>query len=272
MTIDEIYEAVKDETCIKSYKIKKEKMDNLSIYDSKFGGIPYWDFSKEFPTDSKGEKLNLLAQINFDKERFNDDRLPQKGILQFYISSNDDIYGMNFDEQDKQTDWRVVYHENVNYNITEEEIKNNGIKTFKEATPEYYAPFNDTYKINFKMIDEVMNCYDGNFNSIVVRILKDKFNVIVEENKVNDYLEQIDEKYYERFETWGHKLLGYPAFTQSDPRYYNKEYSKYNTLLLQIDTDENIMWGDSGVANFFIDKEDLENNNFNNILYNWDCC
>ena len=66
--------------------------------------------------------------------------------------------------------------------------------------------------------------------------------------------------------------MGYPAFTQSDPRYYNKEYSKYNTLLLQIDTDENIMWGDSGVANFFIDKEDLENNNFNNILYNWDCC
>lgn len=68
-------------------------------------------FSKEFPTDSKGEKLNLLAQINFDKEKFNDDRLPQKGILQFYISSNDDIYGMNFDEQDKQTDWRVIYHE-----------------------------------------------------------------------------------------------------------------------------------------------------------------
>ena len=74
MTIEEIYEAIKNETCIKSYKIKKEKMDNLSIYDSKFGGIPYWDFSKEFPTDSKGEKLNLLAQINFDKERFNDDR------------------------------------------------------------------------------------------------------------------------------------------------------------------------------------------------------
>ena len=268
MTINEIYEAVKDETCIKSYKIEKEKADNLAIFDSKFGGIPYWDFSKEFPTDSKGEKLNLLAQINFDKERFNDDRLPQKGILQFYISSNDDIYGMNFDKQDKQTDWRVVYHENVNYNITEEEIKNNGIKTFKEATPEYYVPFNDTYKINFKMIDEVMGCCDENFNSIVVRILKDKFNVIFEENKINDYLEQIDEKYYERFGTWGHKLLGYPAFTQSDPRYYNKEYSKYNTLLLQIDTDDNIMWGDSGVANFFINKEDLESKNFNNILYN----
>ena len=65
MNIDEIYEAVKNEACIKSYKIKKEKVDNLTIFDSKFGRIPYWDFSKEFPVDSKGEKLNLLAQINF---------------------------------------------------------------------------------------------------------------------------------------------------------------------------------------------------------------
>lgn len=100
---------------------------------------------------------------------------------------------MNFDEQDKQIDWRVIYHENVNYNITEEEIENNEVKTFKEATPEYYAPFNDIYIITFKETDEVMNCYDEKFNSIVARILKDKFNVMVEENKVSDYLEQIDE-------------------------------------------------------------------------------
>lgn len=34
MTLDEIYEAIKNETCIKSYKINKEKTDNLSIYIS----------------------------------------------------------------------------------------------------------------------------------------------------------------------------------------------------------------------------------------------
>lgn len=148
----------------------------------------------------------------------------------------------------------------------------NIIENYKEVTPEYYAPFNETYKIKFKITEEVMNCYDEKFSSIVARILNDKFNVTVEENKVNDYLEQIDEKYYERFQTWGHKLLGYPAFTQSDPRDYNKEYNKYDTLLLQIDTDDDIMWGDCGVANFFVNKKDLENMNFNNILYNWDCC
>ena len=60
MTIDEIYEAIKNETCIKSYKIEKEKAENLSIFDSKFGGIPYWDFSKDFPVDSKGQKQGCL--------------------------------------------------------------------------------------------------------------------------------------------------------------------------------------------------------------------
>ncbi len=31
MTLDEIYEIVKSETCIKSYTIEKEKSDNLTI-------------------------------------------------------------------------------------------------------------------------------------------------------------------------------------------------------------------------------------------------
>ncbi len=271
MTIEEIYDAIKSETCIKSYKINKEKVDNLTIFDSKFGGIPYWDFSKEYPTDSKEEKLKLLAQINFEKENFNDFRLPKKGILQFFISSNDDVYGMNFDEQDKQTNWRVIYHENVNYDVTEEEIKNKDVKTLKDVTPNY-VPFTDTYKINFEVCEEVMNCNENGFRALVARILKDKFNVIVEEKKVEEYLEQIDEKFYKKFENWGHKLLGYPAFTQSDPRDYKVKYGKYDTLLLQIDSEDDIMWGDCGVANFFINKDDLLNKKFDNILYNWDCC
>lgn len=32
------------------------------------------------------------------------------------------------------------------------------------------------------------------------------------------------------------------------------------------------MWGDFGVANFFISKDDLKNKNFTKILYNWDYC
>ena len=35
---------------------------------------------------------------------------------------------------------------------------------------------------------------------------------------------------------------------------------------------EEVLWGDCGVANFFIKDEDLAKKDFSNILYSWDCC
>ena len=71
----------------------------------------------------------------------------------------------------------------------------------------------------------------------------------------------------------GHKIGGYPLFTQWDPREGTNEDHKI--LLLQIDTDQfngkEIIWGDSRVANFFITTHDLETLNFSRVLYNWDC-
>jgi uncharacterized protein YwqG len=69
----------------------------------------------------------------------------------------------------------------------------------------------------------------------------------------------------------GHKIGGYAYFTQADVRDYNKDL-KQDLLLLQIDTDEEIMFGDSGVANFFINPEDLKNRRFEKAWFNWDCC
>ena len=72
---------------------------------------------------------------------------------------------------------------------------------------------------------------------------------------------------------FGHKLFGYPAFTQVDPRSM-VSYSQY-ILLLQIDSigvaDKEIMWGDSGICNFFITEADLKDKDFSKVLYNWDC-
>ena len=67
-------------------------------------------------------------------------------------------------------------------------------------------------------------------------------------------------------------VLGYPYFTQSDPR--NDNY--YDTVLLQLDSisdeDEDILlWGDVGIGNFFINWEDLKRRDFSKVLYNWDC-
>ena len=67
---------------------------------------------------------------------------------------------------------------------------------------------------------------------------------------------------------------GYPNFTQNDPRSYNKDQQNKTIMLMQIDSDldNDIMWGDMGIANFFITPEDLAAENFDNVLYTWDCC
>ena len=96
--------------------------------------------------------------------------------------------------------------------------------------------------------------------------------------KITDAFAQDDifvDEYCETFSGSGHRLGGYPFFTQTDPREYNEFIQDY-VLLLQIDTDnvdgKDIMWGDSGVGNFFIHPDDLRKRDFSKVLYNWDCC
>lgn len=88
-----------------------------------------------------------------------------------------------------------------------------------------------------------------------------------------DYFEQFDDEVYDEYtaNAFGHKIGGYASFTQEDPRSYS--HQNHTILLLQIDSDDDIdsMWGDVGIANFFIRPEDLKKKDFSNVLYNWDC-
>ena len=98
------------------------------------------------------------------------------------------------------------------------------------------------------------------------------------EEELEEYLDEQDEQ--DETPDWmpdafGHKIGGYPGFSQEDPRDIAAE-DDHDVLLLQIDTDDigerEIMWGDSGVANFFISREHLKQRNFQDVIYTWDCC
>ena len=73
---------------------------------------------------------------------------------------------------------------------------------------------------------------------------------------------------YEQFASSEHKLSGYPFFTQEDPRTEDGM-----ELLFQLNSDDaaQMMWGDLGVANFFIAPSDLRRGDFSRVLFNWDC-
>lgn len=272
-TTELIIKKIKERTKTRSIKINEEEASNLSIFDSKFGGLPYWDENVEYPTNSKGEALILLAQINFERTPIYDERFPKKGILQFFIGT-DDLMGADYDKLDSQDGFRVVYHENVNENITKEDIRSQGIRanTDLDGANDEYFPFYKQYVIEFEEEETYMSTATEAFDGIASEIASEVLNKEIDKfwsELADEEADYINEAFY----ICGHRILGYPFFTQWDPRNEECMYNdnKYDTLLLQIDSSGDIIWGDSGVANFFINEQDLMNKDFSKVIYTWDC-
>lgn len=253
-----------------------------NLFQSKFGGVPYLPKDKEVPKNRENEQLTLLAQINIDELPENNIYPMKEGILQFWIL-NDDILGLDYDTN-LGDGYKIIYYKNIDKSVTEEEILEK-YKPYKDE--DSYFPVEGEFSLSFKLTDGYFSDSNDDFREIVDREMKkfydenkDKYSEILKiydkENQLNyweiwDILEE-DKEIGEKLFGAGHKIGGFPNFTQSDIR----EVGDYEILLLQIDsvgTEKNeIMWGDCGIANFFIREKDLKELNFDKAIYNWDCC
>jgi uncharacterized protein YwqG len=219
---------------------------------SKLGGAAYWPKRHKRPVDVDHQPLHLLAQIRLEQ------------LLQFFIQSTD-FYGANIDERmdmeslSKQRYFKVVH--------------------WPELSTEY----------------DVLPAREGEMLPLRThKVFGMKFNPRTETLSISDFRsDQLFEKlsYWQAIKAYSaknavdpqllwnmlddrdvigaqHKLGGYLFFTQSDPR----ADARYE-LLFQLDTDDavDMMWGDVGVANFFIQPEDLKRADFSKVAYNWDC-
>ncbi len=274
---NEIVKRLKENTlkkCI-NFKLKNEK---AGLMENKIGGIPFIPKGGEYPTNLiNGKKLYLLAQLNFETLPYIEN-YPKNGIIQFFIY-DDDLYGADFNHKpSKQDSWRIVYYNDISNPMSEEEIK----KLVPEKIEyEYGLPFEygKEYKLEYELSEMCITLNDCHFEKIYHKycddILKDKFK----NKEIWELPEDINDIINDNLYGEGTRLGGYPAFTQSDPRDENDGYE----LLFQIDTEwyddedrgcqkDYIMWGDCGIANFFIKPHDLKICNFKDVLYNWDCC
>ena len=235
--------------------------DDLRV--SKVGGTPYPSRGELTPRTADGKRMVLLAQINF-AEVPPMQGYPTGGILQFFIvaESDDYPYGMNLrgrepDALQSQHSFRVRYIEQV------------------DAFDSWWTPLpppagsgtpHDARKprrMTFRPASEPISATDVDFESVAGFDPDDLIEAQAEAAKVDLY--DLAERALPTAS--GHKLGGYPFFTQSDPR---PEGSPLR-LLLQLDTDDEMMWGDSGVGGFFIDPADLARRDFTRVLYSWDC-
>ena len=274
--LDAILKKLEEQTKKEAFRIVINKKRKPELYDSKFGGVPYWDKKLEYPTDSDGNKMILLAQINLNE--LESDELPQTGMLQFFIA-NDEMYGCDFDEPDKQNGFRVIYHETIDKNITREDVLEFGILSNEDMEEDSYgSPVDGEFAVDIKKTKISISTEDYQFSKLFSKIAKE-LNFSVEDEY--DMYDILDEDLYEELseKNSGHWLFGYPYFTQGDPREFGEKLQYYDTLLFQMDSewveeasDYEILWGDVGVANFFINKEDLKKKDFSRVMYTWDCC
>lgn len=216
-----------------------EPANSLGLVVSKAGGRGYLPKKMEYPKNEDGTPLTLLAQINFS-EMPNLECFPKTGLLAFYHDYLDDLTGLDFDDQTKQNGFRVLYFETVD-------------------EPSYSVEEQDAL---FESVDEAgVPVVDGEFclRGVLAEqvILKDSY----------DFEKAYGGSFYELLDDWtgederkidslyeldssSSQLGGYPFFTQEDPR-LGEEKAYHDTLLFQLDSDDNIMWGDMGVGNFF---------------------
>lgn len=267
-TVKAIVEELKRRTAVDCWKLTIQPDSAPGILDSKIGGLPYWPPAMDYPTDAKGEKLSLLAQINFDQFPA-EAPLPQQGMLQFFIGQ-DDLFGADFDAPTEQNDFRVVYHKTIDPAVTQEQVRGLDIPTNDDVE---FSPIFREAALSAEKTTSCMSSEDARFDPLFSQVVKE---LIGDEPKTAyGYLPKGDWEYlFDQFYTTGHRMLGYPYFTQYDPR---EPDSPYDTLLLQIDSagvgrKDYVLWGDCGVGNFFIPRDKLERGDFTDVFYTWDCC
>ncbi len=261
-----------------------------TLYSSKLGGTPYFPKSMEYPKVKKGEyagePLYFLAQLNF-AELPAVEGFPQQGILQFFAGSKSDcVVGLDFDDGTNQNGFRVFYHREI---ITDEAQLLTHTDIPAHDDEEYSYPFKGEFALKAEsVIREQPSIDDFRFMKIVV----DSYNTLFgtsfenvwsyEANSIGKQDEELVDRLFEIYESinsTGTKMGGFPHFTQFDPRANSEQGEYFDTLLFQIDDngddceslEDEIMFGDCGVANFFINSEALKNGDFTKVLYNWDC-
>lgn len=230
-------------------------------WQSKFGGKPYWPKAMDYPRTPDGTPMYMIAQLNL-AEMPALPGYPASGILQFFIA-DDEYMGLKLGQGLEETirrnsdgsGSRVVFHREIVEDTAQLECN------LPQVSEAEVMPLSAEYALSFTREDQLPLHTDHRFQQAV--------------EPLGEIHDDLMEKLWDESEaTTQTRLGGYAYFTQDDPR-YAMEPGEW-LLLFQMDTDDtegvDIMWGDSGVGNWFIHRDDLAKQDFSRMWFNWDCC
>ena len=264
-------------TACDHYRLTLDEQRQPSILDSKVGGLPYWPADREFPTDEQGNKMLLVAQINCAQAALASP-LPQQGMLQWFISPNPELmYGCRGNAGETGKSHAVIYHPTIDQSVTAAQVEAMQVPTHA-TVEETVTPVKREVAVDVTVEQTAMGVNDYRYSDLFRAVVKEVTGEDVGDQEWFEYLNNSDALYMERNMGMAapcHQMLGYPVFTQDDPR---KAGSEHDVLLLQLasqfstaDRSELVMWGDMGAGFLFINSAALQGLNFDKVFYTWDC-
>lgn len=190
---------------------------------------------------------NLLENFVYHSQSANNISEPYNGFPE----------GIDCDCRIAKDLYKVMYFEDIEKDISK---LHQELQKYQERDLFLNFPLHDNtnYSIKFYFEKQYLTIYDYHFDEMP--FCEDVYN-LPEENKT--------------FLKAGHRIGGYPKFSQEDPRKHIDSIKDYE-LLFQLDSEVSeqkkvsIMWGDFGVGSFFIHPDDLKKRDFTNVFFSYD--
>ncbi len=228
--------------------------DQLTLGQSKIGGIPDIPALFEWPKTEEGKSLSFIAQINLSEvSMYNSTALlPKTGLLYFFYCADQEAWG--FDPKDKDR-FKVSYSED----ITKLERANIPSDIEDQFTPNALT-FNEVLSVP-GAVDESVSAYLENKDIDAYCNIE-----MPSENQMFGYPQVIQNAMELECQLVTNGLYCGNASGYNDPRAkLLEEGAKDWILLLQIGSEDDktgMMWGDVGNLYYWIRKQDLENKAF----------
>jgi uncharacterized protein YwqG len=242
---------------LQAVHITARRTRNMRPAQSKFGGNLILPNGVPAPTNSKGQKLVPLAQLNHS-EMPPMEGFPEKGWTQFYTGRPntvlEDQFGMNWDNPIKQENFRVLHFEALDENNAHTILHDPKV-----------SPIASQYALSFSLQTEYTGIYDIRFKQ---RFGKGPYELAEGFGKGFKAAERELTRYFAGNQ---HKAGGYAWFPEEpDPRYRNIAFKDYILLLQIVHQRPGIKWGKKGVGGFFIHPDDLKKKDFSKVIFHWD--
>ncbi|KAA8828855.1 DUF1963 domain-containing protein [Bifidobacterium tissieri] len=290
----ELHVEAADGTAIDGKRLRDCGMDALAVpdlLDTKYGGPFLLPDDYELPVNpGNGVPMVLLAQWNFERlprlEGF-----PQNGLLQCFVDATDDDLdqdvtqttddgndGNDDSENDKAWEsWKIRY-------IPANLLSTDAPHAAQVITPHWQlyhgcvkptqVPFDDE-NMQFKLHGELTTSPMGVTDYRYEDLLESCLDQLDEEDRelFDDEYADMENLLFQRISGDGHRLGGYPLFTQDDPRTYMDEDEAADLVMVaQINSIEfKMMFGDNGIGHIFIPSAALHDTDFSQAFYQWDC-